>query len=59
MASWCFGRPRPAAHRNGYRIDHTFITAAYAPIVRVCRYLHHTRESGLSDHAAMTLTADL
>jgi exodeoxyribonuclease III len=56
--SW-FGRARGDGGRNGYRIDHTFITAAHARIVRRCRYLHGIRESGLSDHAAMTLTADL
>jgi exodeoxyribonuclease-3 len=56
--SW-FGRIRGDGRRNGYRIDHTFITAAHAPVVRECRYLHGIRENGLSDHAAMTLTADL
>jgi exodeoxyribonuclease III len=56
--SW-FGRARGDGRRNGYRIDHTFITAAHVQIVRGCRYLHGIRESGLSDHAAMTLTVDL
>jgi len=56
--SW-FGRAGSDGRRNGYRIDHAFITAAHAQAVRGCRYLHSPRESGLSDHAAMTLTADL
>jgi exodeoxyribonuclease III len=50
--SW-FGRPRG----NGHRFDHTFITTAHATTVRECRYLHESRENGLSDHSPMTLTA--
>lgn len=56
--SW-FGRHCGHGGRNGYRFDHTFITAAHASTVRECRYLHDIRENGLSDHAAMTLTVDL
>jgi len=54
--SW-FGHPRGDGRRNGYRFDHTFITAAHATAVRDCRYLHDSRENGLSDHSPMTLTA--
>ena len=53
--SW-FGRTSSNGRRNGYRFDHTFITASHAPSVRECHYLHGVREHGLSDHAAMTLT---
>lgn len=56
--SW-FGRTCGDGRRNGYRFDHTFITATHTSAVRECRYLHGIRENGLSDHAAMTLTADL
>jgi exodeoxyribonuclease III len=56
--SW-FGRRCGDGGRNGYRFDHTFITATHASIVRECRYLHDIRENGLSDHAAMTLAVDL
>lgn len=54
--SW-FGRPCGDGGRNGYRFDHTFITAAHATAVHDCRYLHQSRENGLSDHSPMTLTA--
>ncbi|MBV9140253.1 MAG: endonuclease/exonuclease/phosphatase family protein [Pseudonocardiales bacterium] len=56
--SW-FGRPSSTGQRNGYRFDHTFITTAHTAAVRDCRYLHVIRETGLSDHAAMTLTLSL
>ncbi|HET9255918.1 MAG TPA: endonuclease/exonuclease/phosphatase family protein [Pseudonocardiaceae bacterium] len=56
--SW-FGRNSGDGRRNGYRFDHVFITTSRASAVRECRYLHAIRENGLSDHAAMTLTADL
>ncbi len=55
--SW-FGRPCGDGRRNGYRFDHTFITAAHATAVRDCRYLHDSRENCLSDHSPMTLTVD-
>lgn len=56
--SW-FGRPSGNGQRNGYRFDHTFVTAAHTAAIRDCRYLHTIRETGLSDHAAMTLTLSL
>ncbi|MGH3819914.1 MAG: hypothetical protein ACRDRE_19630, partial [Pseudonocardiaceae bacterium] len=52
-----FGRPAGNGRRNGYRFDHTFITTAHATTVRDCRYLHESRENGLSDHSPMTLIA--
>ncbi|MBV9162082.1 MAG: endonuclease/exonuclease/phosphatase family protein [Pseudonocardiales bacterium] len=56
--SW-FGRPSGTGQRNGYRFDHTFVTTAHTATIRDCRYLHALRETGLSDHAAMTLTLSL
>ncbi|MGH3869998.1 MAG: endonuclease/exonuclease/phosphatase family protein [Pseudonocardiaceae bacterium] len=56
--SW-FGRPSAEGKRNGYRFDHTFVTAAHSGGIRDCRYLHAIRQSGLSDHSAMTLTLAL
>ncbi len=53
--SW-FGRRLGDGQRNGYRFDHTFVTAAHRDRSRDCCYLHAVRENGLSDHAAMTLT---
>jgi exodeoxyribonuclease-3 len=44
---------------RGYRFDHVFVSAALAPRVRRCDYLHATRESDLSDHSALTLELDL
>lgn len=56
--SW-FGRPSGEGKRNGYRFDHTFVTAAHRGGIRDCHYLHAIRQSGLSDHSAMTLTLAL
>lgn len=56
--SW-FGRPSSNGQSNGYRFDHTFVTAAHAAAIRDCRYLHSIRKAGLSDHSAMTLTLAL
>jgi exodeoxyribonuclease-3 len=56
--SW-FGRPSGEGKRNGYRFDHTFVTAAHCGGIRDCHYLHVIRQSGLSDHSAMTLTLAL
>ena len=41
---------------NGYRYDHTYVSAALAATVKDCYYIHDYRESGLSDHSAMMLT---
>lgn len=41
---------------NGYRFDHTFVTARSAHLLHTCDYLHAPRDNGLSDHAAMVLT---
>lgn len=41
---------------NGYRFDHTFITADRLDLTG-CDYDHAPRHHGLSDHAALSLTA--
>jgi exodeoxyribonuclease III len=43
---------------NGYRFDHTFITPDRLDLTG-CDYLHAPRHHGLSDHAALRLTAQL
>jgi exodeoxyribonuclease III len=43
---------------NGFRIDHAFANAAFVeafPSIR-CRYDHHPREAGLTDHSALVLS---
>jgi exodeoxyribonuclease-3 len=44
---------------DGYRYDHAFVTAGLAERVLSCAYVHETREHGLTDHSAMTLTLQL
>jgi exonuclease III len=44
---------------QGYRFDHAFITRQHSSQVHTCDYIHEPRQLGLTDHAAMTLTADL
>ncbi|ONH22682.1 endonuclease/exonuclease/phosphatase family protein [Pseudofrankia asymbiotica] len=41
---------------NGYRFDHSFLTADRLDLTR-CDYVHAPRHDGLSDHAAMTVVA--
>ena len=41
---------------DGYRFDHAFVTADLADGVMRCGYAHETRELGLTDHSALTLT---
>ncbi len=40
---------------NGYRYDHTYISAALQPLVKDCFYDQQAREDKLSDHAPMFL----
>jgi exodeoxyribonuclease-3 len=42
---------------NGYRFDHAFISSRHATLIQDCGYLHEPRLLGLTDHAAMILTA--
>ncbi|MBF6238688.1 endonuclease/exonuclease/phosphatase family protein [Nocardia otitidiscaviarum] len=53
--SW-FGRTATDGTRNGYRFDHTFVTAEHRHLVQDCAYQHRPRHNELSDHAAMILT---
>jgi exodeoxyribonuclease-3 len=39
---------------DGYRYDHAFCSAALAPSVTDCWYVHQPREDRLSDHSALT-----
>lgn len=39
---------------DGYRFDHSFISLDLLANLKDCRYLHETRELGLSDHSALT-----
>jgi exodeoxyribonuclease III len=52
--SW-FGRPCGDGRRNGYRIDHIFLTGAYRDAVVDCHYDHSVRTRGLTDHSALIL----
>lgn len=38
---------------DGYRFDHSFVSPDLLPKLKDCRYLHETRELGLSDHSAL------
>ncbi len=40
-----------AGHNGGWRLDHTFLSAALLP--QACQYHHTWREQGLSDHSAL------
>lgn len=57
--------PDTAAHSwygrsgNGFRFDHIHLTHVHATQIVTCDYDQEPRESGLSDHAAMTLNLRL
>jgi exonuclease III len=40
-----------AGHDGGWRLDHTFLSAALVPLA--CQYHHQWRDQGLSDHSAL------
>ncbi|MFI5986958.1 endonuclease/exonuclease/phosphatase family protein [Streptomyces sp. NPDC051555] len=40
---------------NGFRFDHIHLTSSRTARILACGYRHEPRESGLSDHAVMTL----
>lgn len=44
---------------DGYRYDYIHAGPALADRVTDCRYLHETRDSKLTDHAALTVTLDV
>jgi exodeoxyribonuclease-3 len=41
---------------DGYRYDYLHVGPGLADLIGTCSYLHETRQLGLTDHAAMTLT---
>jgi len=41
---------------DGYRYDYLHVGRGLAGLIGTCSYLHETRQLGLTDHAAMTLT---
>jgi exodeoxyribonuclease-3 len=44
---------------DGYRYDHTFVSAELAGRILNCAYIHETRELAITDHSAMTLALAL
>lgn len=44
---------------EGYRFDHLFCDTTHLPALTSCAYDHIPRQTGLSDHAAMTATFTL
>ena len=40
---------------HGFRYDHALVSAPLNPLVNEVHYLHHLRDSGLSDHSALVL----
>lgn len=42
-------------HRNGFRIDHAFVSPSLAPRLLGARYDHTTREGGATDHSALVV----
>jgi exodeoxyribonuclease-3 len=44
---------------DAYRYDHALVSSVLAERVLDCAYVHETREVGLTDHSAMTLTLEL
>ena len=43
---------------NGYRFDYLHLGSSLRTLLRSCDYVQEPRESGLTDHAAVTLTMD-
>lgn len=41
---------------DGYRFDHAFVTRDLVSAVAGCSYVHETRDLGLSDHSALSLS---
>ena len=42
-------------HRNGFRLDHAFISPSLTPGLLGARYDHTTREGGATDHSALVI----
>ncbi|MEZ6244334.1 MAG: endonuclease/exonuclease/phosphatase family protein [Phycisphaerales bacterium] len=43
---------------SGFRLDHAYVSPSLKERVRRCEYAHEHRESGLSDHASLSLELD-
>jgi exonuclease III len=48
-----------STRRNGFRIDHAFLSPALAARAGEVRYSHEERLSGLSDHSPLILDFDM
>ena len=55
--SW-FSWKRGKTGKNGFRIDHAFVSQPLLSHVRGCRYEHGARERQLSDHSILILELD-
>jgi exonuclease III len=47
------------SQKNGFRIDHAFVSPTLVPRVRSATYRHDVRESGVSDHSMLVVEFDL
>jgi exodeoxyribonuclease III len=54
-----FSRPGLSRRGRGFRIDHAFASRDVADSVTSCRYDHHVRKSGLSDHSLLVIDVGL
>lgn len=45
--------------RNGFRIDHAFLSPRLQPALRAARYSHRHRKDGTSDHAALLVELEI
>ncbi|MFL6042590.1 MAG: endonuclease/exonuclease/phosphatase family protein [Gaiellales bacterium] len=52
--SWVYPRRRS----YGYRLDHAFVTPSLSRQLMACRYSHHEREAGISDHSILLVDLD-
>ncbi len=45
--------------RNGFRIDHAYISPRLRPALRAARYSHRDRKAGTSDHSVLLIELDV
>lgn len=45
--------------RNGFRIDHAYLSPEMVPCLKTARYMHQVRKAGTSDHSALSVTLAL
>lgn len=41
--------------RNGFRIDHAYVSPDLLPSLKAARYMHQVRKTGVSDHSALSV----